>query len=181
MPATTPIKVNKPLYPSAYHVAFVEKQKVPNNVFDFSQQNYSQHLKYTYKSKNDDFIENKIKDLKNKLSKLFLSFNKNLVNNPEYLSSFNKRNIIENFMIISSVLLLKNPSIISAEPTADDTLFFTAKYAEKTCYVEVYFEENEEPVCVLNIYEDKKIIINRVGTIQNVMNTFLSLENIAVV
>ncbi|MEY4902806.1 MAG: hypothetical protein RLZZ292_621 [Bacteroidota bacterium] len=133
------------------------------------------------KGKVEIVIENFAFQLKKQLSKLILNYNKSKKEHPEYLASFSQNVIRVILSDIGTTLLLKNPSIISAEPTADDTLFFTAKYAQKTCYVEVHFEENEEPVCVLNIYENKKIIINRIGTIQNVMNIFLSLENIAVV
>lgn len=173
MPATTAVKDYKPLY--AYNSPFGKSQNLTDNVFDLTKQ-----IRYIYKSKDEIIVEQLIEcfinDLKNKLSNLFIRFQRNQKQNPSYLSNFSKIEVVNAVMFTGTALLIKNPAIIVAEPTAEDTLFFTAKYGEKTCYVEVYFEENEIPTCSLNIFENKKTIYSRVGTIEKVMNNFLSLE-----
>ena len=128
------------------------------------------------RDKVDVVIENFANNLKKRLSKVISIYNKRKKENPSYLASFSQSIVNEILSNVSTTLLIKNPSIIVAEPTEEDTLFFTAQYGEKTCYVEVYFEENEAPICTLNIFENKKPIHSSVGTVQNVLNTFLTLD-----
>ena len=144
--------------------------------------NYSPHdnligsVYQALRGKVDVVIENFANNLKKRLSKVISTYNKRKKENPSYLASFSQSLVNEILSNVSTTLLIKNPSIIVAEPTAEDTLFFTAQYGEKTCYIEVYFEENETPTCTLNIFENKKTILSRVGTVQNVLNTFLTLD-----
>lgn len=127
-------------------------------------------------SKADFVVQNHVDDLEKRLSKVVFIYDKRKKENPSYLTSFSQTVVNKILANTAITLLQKNPSIIVAEPTEEDTLFFTAQYGEKTCYVEVYFEENETPTCTLNIFENKEVILSRVGTVQNVLNTFSAFD-----
>jgi len=91
---------------------------------------------------------------------------KELTDLESHVNSLFIEELVENLVSL-------NPEYISFELTTDSSIFFQSIIKNKTVYLELFFEENEERLeveLITNVYHEGKPILAYGGTIEDTFN-----------